>query len=261
MGLDTVLQGEELVVEGARQGKSGEKPGVAIVRTSEEMETTSQIGLIADVMNSVVTLPGVGFKLGTNNEPSIRGGYPKEMGVTFDGIYLLEPFYWDGTASVLSPYMVDTVKLSTGIFSARFGQGTSGLLDTSSKKVDERKITFNISTISADAAFELPLGEKNKLFLYAHATDLSTVKFFVKEIVPLIITDHNITDGIVPVADIIKRMPYIYSVYGKWEFSPVPDFSLALQALFAAGADLMIEKKDFFMVFRLCKLFIFICQV
>ncbi len=57
MVLDNVLEGEELVVEGERKGKIEEKVGVAIVRTSEEMKTTAQIGIIADVMTAVSALP------------------------------------------------------------------------------------------------------------------------------------------------------------------------------------------------------------
>ncbi len=246
MVLDTVLEGEELVVEGERKGKIEEKPGVAIVRTSEELKTTAQIGIIADVMTAVAALPGVGFKLGMNTDPSIRGGYPAEMGVTFDGMYLIEPFFWDGMVSILSPYMVDSVKLSTGIFSARYGQGTSGLLDTSSANIgDAKKLTFNISTISADAAIELPLGDKNKLFLYAHATDLSSIKWLARGFLNALYKDDKESlAGVKRIADLFKRMPYIYSVYGKWEFTPVPDLSLAVQALFAMdGSKLAIETK------------------
>ncbi len=240
MGLDTVLEGEELVVEGNTPGKTDEKSGVSMVRTSEEMKTTAQIGVVEDIMSSVSLLPGVGFKMGMNMEPSIRGGYPAEMGVTFDGVYLLEPFFWDGMVSILSPYMVDTVKLSTGIFSARYGQGTSGLLDTTSIKIDEKKISFNISTISADAAFELPLGDKNDLFLYAHLTDLTTVKWFLMGIIPI----YDFFDNKEPKKDYfhevkamvlpsIVYMPHIYSVYGKWDFNPAPELSVSSNLLFA----------------------------
>ncbi len=237
MGIDTVLEGNELVVEGKRPGKSDEKPGVSIVRTSEEMETTAQIGIVEDVMSSVSLLPGVGFKLGMNMEPSIRGGYPKEMGVTFDGVYLLEPFYWDGMVSILSPYMVDTVKLSTGIFSARYGQGTSGLLDTTSVKIgDAKKLTINISTISADVAAELPLGEKNDLFLYAHVTDLSTIKWVTLGIFELYNEINDVKEDLSSLNKTVNAMtymPHIYSVYGKWNFKPVSEFSLTTNLLFA----------------------------
>jgi hypothetical protein len=241
MGLDTILEGEELVVQASRKGKTDEKSGVSIVRTSEEMKTTAQIGVVEDIMSSVSLLPGVGFKMGMNMEPSIRGGYPAEMGVTFDGVYLLEPFYWDGMVSILSPYMVDSVKLSTGIFSSRYGQGTSGLLDTTSVKIgDAKKLTFNISTISADIVSEIPLGDKNDVFLYAHVTDLTTVKWAMTGIISI----YDIFDNKEPKADFfhdiktavlpaIQYMPHIYSVYGKWDFNPVPEFSLTANILCA----------------------------
>ncbi len=239
LGIDTVLEGDELVVEASRPGKSDEKPGVSIVRTSEELKTTSQIGVVEDVMSSVALLPGVGFKLGMNMEPSIRGGYPKEMGVTFDGVYLLEPFYWDGLFSILSPYMVDTVKLSTGIFSSKYGQGTSGLLDTTSVEIgDARKLTLNISTVSSDIAAELPLGKANDLFFYAHLTELTAVKWFnyylcsfLVEILPPEI--RGAVSPMIPLLLASKYMPHIYTTYAKWNYTPVPEFTLSMNALFA----------------------------
>lgn len=237
MGLDTVLEGEELVVEGSREGKTDQKSGVSIVRTSEDMETTAQIGVVADVMNAVSLLPGVGFKMGMNMEPSIRGGYPAEMGVTFDGVYLLEPFYWDGMVSILSPYMVDTLKLSTGIFSSRYGQGTSGLLDSMSVKIgDAKKLTINISTISADVAAELSLGEKNDLFLYAHLTDLTTVKWLIQGMMALYdLSEHkyDFFDTMRWGLPALIYMPHIYSLYSKWDYHPAPEFSLTTNILFA----------------------------
>ena len=245
MGLDTVLEGDELVVEGNREGKTDRKAGVPIVRTSEEMETSAQIGIVADVMTSVATLPGVGFKLGMNVEPSVRGGYPAEMGVTFDGVYMLEPFYWDGMVSILSPYMIDTVKLSTGIFSSRYGQGTSGLLDTTSIKIgDDKKLTINISTISVDAALELPLGDKNDVFLSIHATDLTVTRMGLLgalEICDVILpeTEDFTIHGYKYQLETLKRSPYIYNTYAKWDITPKPEFKFSLNGLFAIDGNKM----------------------
>ncbi|HQL05343.1 MAG TPA: Plug domain-containing protein [Treponemataceae bacterium] len=237
MGLSMLVEGEELVVEGKRSSKAEEKSGVALVRTSEEMKSTAQVGVVEDIMNSVATLPGVGFKLGMNVEPSIRGGYPKEMGVTFDGVYLLEPYFWDGMVSILSPYMVDTVKLSTGVFSSRYGQGCSGLLDATSTKIsDAKKITINISTISADIAAEVPLGMKNELFVYGHATDLSLVKYsslFIYNQLKKQTTDDDMLLGALSSIQNIVRMPYIYSLYAKWETAPLLDLRIVCNGLFS----------------------------
>lgn len=239
MRMNTVLEGDEIVVKGERTGKPDEKTGFSIVKTSEEIKTTAQIGIIEDVMNSISLLPGVGFKLGMNMEPSIRGGYPAEMGVTFDGVYLLEPFYWDGLFSILSPYMVNTVKLSTGIFSSKYGRGTSGLLDTTSVAIgDVKKLTLNISTVSADIAAELPLGTYNDLFLYAHFTELTAVKWFNYYLCDFLVRKlpPDIDLGIGPLVPLLlaaKHMPHIYTAYSKWNFKPVDVFSLKVNGLFA----------------------------
>jgi hypothetical protein len=248
MGLSVVIEGEELIVQGLRPGKTDEKCGISMVRTSEDMKSTAQVGVVEDVMNSVSTLPGVGFKLGMNVEPSIRGGYPKEMGVTFDGVYLLEPYYWDGMVSILSPYMVDTVKLSTGVFSSRYGQGCSGLLDTSSVRIgDAKKITLNISTISADIAAELPLGGKNDLFLYAHVTELTAAKWIDYGILGF--CDEYISSLFDPGWEsmrenllVIKEMPHIFNAYIKWTASPLSDIHFSVNGLFSHDGIRLEEK-------------------
>ncbi len=248
MNLTMVVEGEELVVQGTRVGKTDDKTGVSLVRTSEEMKSTAQVGVVEDVMNSVSMLPGVGFKLGMNVEPSIRGGYPKEMGVTFDGVYLLEPYYWDGMVSILSPYMVDTVKLSIGVFSSRYGQGCSGLLDASSIKIeDAKKITLNISTISADIAASLPLGKKNYLFLYGHATELTAAKWinygilgFCEEYLSSVIDPgwQSMRENLL----VIKEMPHIFNAYIKWDASPVSDIRFSVNGLFSHDGIRLEEK-------------------
>lgn len=236
MELAALIEGEEIVVEAKREVKEEQQSGVSIVRTSEEMKTIAQTGIIEDVMSAVSLLPGVGFKLGMNYEPTIRGGYPKEMCVTLDGIYTLHPFYWGGLASLLSPYMIDSVKLSTGIFSSRFGQGVSGMLETKTVEVsDERKLTVNISTISADVSAELPLNDHNDLFLYGHLTDLTAVKWSLLGLLSVMGggTKEEKADNIKTTASWVKRMPHIYTAYGKWTYSPFPQLIVHTKGLAA----------------------------
>ncbi len=99
-----------------------------------------------------------------------------------------------------------------------------------------KKITVNISTISADIAVELPLGEKNDLFLYAHTTDLSLVKytslFIYNQIKEKYSKDDMLLDALSAVQNVI-RMPYIYSLYTKWETAPVQDLRITYNAFFS----------------------------
>jgi len=202
MVLSGVVEGEELVVERSAPGKSDEEAGVSLVMDAEEMETTANIGIIEDVMSSVKTLPGVSYTGGWNARPSIRGGDPSEMAAMLDGIIVAYPYHWGGAYSIFNPNMTQSAKLSHGVFSVRYGQAMSGVLEVNSKDIGEDlRIDLVVSTISTELFSQIPLGEKAGLFLGGKVTYMETV-------MPL----AGDTGIAVP--------PYIRDFYGKWEYRP-----------------------------------------
>ena len=128
MSLADVIEGKELVVNRAAPEKTEEKIGVAKVMTKEQMHTTANIGIAEDCMSSVRTLPGVSFSGAWGSEPSIRGGDPREAACLLDGMYTIYPWHWGGGVSIFNPSMVDSIKLSNGVFSAKYGRVSAGLL-------------------------------------------------------------------------------------------------------------------------------------
>ena len=176
LSLSGYIEGVELVVEGSSPGISDETAGISIVMDREEMNTTANIGLVEDVMSTIKTLPGVGFTSSWDAQPSIRGGHPSELAAALDGFYVTYPFHWGGAYSIFNPNMVETAKLSHGIYSARYGRALSGLLEISTKTPDEPEIRVNggISTTSADFFIRSPLGDSSGLFLGGKVTYLDT---------------------------------------------------------------------------------------
>ena len=129
--------------------------------TKEEMKTTANIGIVEDCMASVRTLPGVSYSGAWGSEPSVRGGEPRELGCLLDGMYLLFPYHWGGGVSIFNPAMVDSITLSNGVFSAKYGRASSGILEATTLKPDFEKFHANIgtSTTCADAFFQIPFGK------------------------------------------------------------------------------------------------------
>jgi len=214
LSIADVVTGSELVVERAAPGKTDAKPGVSLVMDSREMSTTAEIGLIEDIMSSISTLPGVGFSGGWDAQPSIRGGYPDEMGTVLDGFYVLFPFHWGGAYSIFNPSMVESAKMSHGIFSARYGRAMSGLLEvTTIKPASKFRFDSSIGSTSFDFFAQVPITEKAGLFTGGKVTYLETLR----------LTGSSTLDS-------MTTMPFIRDFYLKAYVTPSPALDMTFNA-------------------------------
>ncbi len=225
MSITDVIEGKELVVERSAPGKTDAKPGVSVVMDKREMETTANIGLVEDIMSSVSTLPGVGFTGGWNSQPSIRGGYPDEMGTVLDGIYIISPWHWGGAYSIFNPAMVDSVKMSHGIFSARYGRAMSGLLEVTTIKPSSSlvRVDAGIATTSTDFFAQIPFTPKAGLFAGGKVTYMETLGWIA-----------NALPMEPKLSDTVSTMPYIRDFYAKGYYTPTPDLDISVNAFFGS---------------------------
>jgi len=220
--IQDIMVGNELVVESTVPGKTDEKVGVSMVMDKDEMKTTANVGLVEDIMTSIGTLPGVGFTGGFDAQPSIRGGYPDEMGTTLDDVYILNPYHWGGAYSIFNPNMVDSAKLSSGVYSARYGRAMSGLLEVTTVKPDSQEVRVNasISTMSSEVFIQIPLGSKAGLFIGGKASYLE----------PLIMANDAFNISGIQIAKIIPTAPYIRDFYAKGYLNPTPNLEITANA-------------------------------
>lgn len=235
LAIADVFEGNELVVERAAPEKTDAKPGVSLVMNSKDMETTAEIGLIEDVMSSIKTLPGVGFAGGWNAQPSIRGGYPEEMGSVLDGIYIMFPFHWGGAYSIFNPAMVSSVKMSHGIFSARYGRAMSGLLEVNTiKPADTIKFDASIATTSFDAFAQIPFNAHAGVFVGGKVTYLDTLAWLYDSM------------GKEPkISDTMPTVPFIRDFYFKSYYTPDPSLDITFNGFFGSdGVGAHIDEDD-----------------
>ena len=237
LSLSSVIEGKELVVNRSAPEKAEEKTGVSTVMTKEEMKTTANIGIAEDCMASVRTLPGVSYSGAWGSEPSVRGGEPRELGCLLDGMYLLFPYHWGGGVSIFNPAMVDSITLSNGVFSAKYGRASSGILEATTLKPDFEKFHANIgtSTTCADAFFQIPFGKNvGGMLIGTHLSYLDLVVWGAKVL------------GVDEIK-MIERAPYIRDFFLKTNFNPSPELDISLLGFFGSDGlslDQEEEKKN-----------------
>ena len=220
-----VLEAEELVVEAPAIGRTDEQVGISVVVTRDTVKDTAMIGIIEDVMNTVRMLPGVNYAGRYNPNLSVRGGEPGGLTHVLDGFLIKYPYHWGGMVSIFNPRLVDSVKLSAGIFPVRYGQATSGLLEIHSITPEEGlkwEVGTSISTL--EGYVQTPLASDNSSGLLAGSRITHYDLIFA--LTGNFLEDQGIT---------FSRVPYIYDFYLKWFTKPTKNLTCHLNAF--AGQD------------------------
>jgi len=119
----------------------------------EQLETIPQIG--EDIYRAVSRLPGVSAD-DFSAKFSVRGGSGDELYVSLDGLELVEPFHLKdigGAFSIVDIQALGTASLTTGGFSAEYGDRLSGVftLETSEPRTDRTRTSVGVSLMNARA--------------------------------------------------------------------------------------------------------------
>jgi len=245
LSIEDVLEGKELVVEKETYQETDAKTGISVVITRDQFDTVSMIGSIPDVMNSVKTLPGVTYMGTFSQQPSIRGAYPYEMTAVLDGMFVYSPFHWGGAVSIFDPQFIQSVKLSHGIFSAKYGHATAGLLDITTVTPEDESIKFNISVsdVITDGVLQFPITEKLGFIAGYRVSYYDTLTWFFDNTgLTSYFMKHYGYDGEIPegkeefiknfkLSDYIE-MPNMQDLYGKIYFNPTDRLHITLNEFY-----------------------------
>jgi len=227
--LSRVMYGRELVVEASRPGSNESRTGRSIAVGEKEIAQTGEIGIIEDVMSTIKLLPGVNYSGFFNAMPSIRGGHPGDMIAALDGFYINNPYHWGGGYSIFDPRMVQSAKLSHGVFSSRYGNTISGLLEISTKKPSVSEIEFDLGAniSAANLSFSFPLSGKGGILLLGRITYYDPFIAFAKQLSKVFTTLEPVNS--------ISKAPFIRAgaINGNYRFSD----SLELTATAFWGMD------------------------
>ncbi|MFP3043635.1 hypothetical protein LQZ19_17605 [Treponema primitia] len=170
--LGGIMENRELVIEAQSPDTSETRSGRSVTISGEALSRTAEIGFIEDVMTSIKLLPGVGYSGMFDAQPSIRGGDPGDLMAAMDGFYIEQPYQWGGAFSIFVPQMVESARLSHGIFSSRYGHTISGLLEISTKRPSptETQLELGVGTSEANLGLSYPLGGKGGIMAMGKVT-------------------------------------------------------------------------------------------
>lgn len=246
LSIEDVLEGKELVVEQDAYQQTDAKTGISVVITRDQFDNASMIGSIPDVMSAVKTLPGVTYMGSFSQQPSIRGAYPYEMAAVLDGMYVYSPFHWSGAVSIFDPQFIQSVKLSHGIFSAKYGHATAGLLDITTVTPEDESIKFNISVsdVITDGVLQVPVTDKLGFIFGYRVSYYDTVPWILDNtgLTKLIMKYGYREDTDLSPEDIefinnfritnYIEMPNMQDFYGKIYFNPTDRFHITLNEFY-----------------------------
>ena len=143
---ETPVNVDDITIFSKRQNALSElsTPHNSIER--EDLAESPKIG--EDIYRAVTRVPGV-----SSNDFSatfkVRGGEHNQVLVLLDGLELYEPFHIKdvdgGILSIIDMDIVESIDLSTGAFSAAYGNHLSGVFNIKTKQPEEDNRKFSVS--------------------------------------------------------------------------------------------------------------------
>jgi hypothetical protein len=211
---DEPVKLQEFVVTPSRYGITEARTSTPATLTSQELEVLPQLG--DDLYRSIARLPGLAADDFTA-QFWVRGAPNRELLARFDGLELIEPFHLkdvDGALSIIDPRAIQQLALTTGGFTADFGNRLSGVLDMESKTPSRRRTGLGLSLTGVGAGSEGVLAADRLRWLATARRGYPDVALRVAG------RDDEVE-------------PRYYDVTAKLEYRFAPDHLLSLHALHA----------------------------
>ena len=137
---------EEVVVEAESEtaGAASVSAGLQTIRPSD-IELIPSPDVSADLVNYLVTLPGVVSTGDRGGQLFVRGGEPTQNLVLIDGMLLYQPFHLVGFYSAFPSDVIASTDVYAGGFGARYGGHLSSVIDISARSGNKRSFVGAVS--------------------------------------------------------------------------------------------------------------------
>jgi hypothetical protein len=138
--IDVTIGDQVVSIEVLLLGKSQFKESVNVTAGTVPMATTPSVievsplevrsvaGAAENVFKVLQTLPGVNATQDFGSRLSVRGGGPDQNLTVMDGVEIHDPYRLFGLTSAFNPETVENFELTTGGFSAKYGDRLSSIL-------------------------------------------------------------------------------------------------------------------------------------
>jgi hypothetical protein len=142
-----------------RRSKDAVARGVHRIEGNEVNELPGTYG---DPAKAIENFPGMGRVVLSQGSLFIRGAGPNESAVFVDDYEIPDLYHFTGSTSVINIPFVDSVELMPGVFSARYGRSTGGVVVLHTKKLptDDVHGFAKADVIDAGAYVGVPVNDK-----------------------------------------------------------------------------------------------------
>lgn len=214
---EPIVRLDEFVVAPSHYGIAESRTTVGATLTSRELEVLPQLG--DDLFRSIARLPGLAADDFTA-QFWVRGAPQRELLARLDGVELIEPFHLkdvDGALSIVDPRAIQQLALTTGGFTAEFGNRLGGVLNMETKTPTRRRTSLGLSLTGVGAGTEGLFGRAGSSWLASARRGYPDVALRVAG------RDDDVE-------------PRYYDVTGKVEWQLAPEHRLGAHVLHAGDS-------------------------
>ena len=219
---------DEIVIVPGTFGMLRTQPLSGQLLTREELEVLPHPG--NDIIRAVAQVPGVST-FDYSAKPLVRGARAVEVLTILDGLELLEPYHlkhWDGSLSIVDVETVSEVSLTTGGFTAEYGDKSAGVLAMRSADppLGRPRTTVGLDFMSSILKSEGTFHEGKGTWLASARRGFLAFVFELTQMAP----DEELK-------------PSYYDVFSRVQYEVRPGHSVSAQILHA-GDENYGEEKD-----------------
>jgi hypothetical protein len=159
--VDPAVRREEIVEVFGVQ-KDDPAPASMAIRPQQVLQVA---GAVDNIFRALQTLPGVAATEEFSSRLTVRGGTPDQNLTVMDGVEIHNPYRLFGLTSAFNPETVEKFELSTGAFSAKYGDRLSSILLVENRdghKDGRVKGSSTLSITDGNVLLEGPWPERGK---------------------------------------------------------------------------------------------------
>jgi len=220
-----------------------------IAFSPKHISTLPTIGEV-DIYRSLQLLPGIHQGLGGTSELYIRGGRPDQNLIIVDGMPIYQRTHMFGFLSSIQSKAVKDIQVYKGVYPARYGGKTSGLIQITNRignTIKPHARFYSNFTINS-AQIELPIFTKGSfIFTARHCNNIVSTKLY-KSIKNFITGDDNF--NLISMSANNNQTSNYSPMFTFKDINAVFSYLLnprnRISITYSNGADIINEKREFY---------------